>query len=185
MIRLFEHPSDHYSPRTFHNVSRSNATLALAVDFTTFGEICTKNAATRCNKPYLGLPFQDTYKNFSTLIKFCKLNTIHTLNIAGNGLYTFKQVDPNGYSQEFINDEIFIMLDFVLSHPDIRIKKVLTGGQTGVDWAAIIACRALEIDCDVTFPKGYKQRNAFGIDFYSRKEELREKIFIEAKKVLS
>lgn len=74
---------DGYKGRTIQNVRDSNATIRLAVDFTTAGEICTMNAINSCKKPWIDVdllaprPIQD-------VIEFLVLVKPSILNIAGN-----------------------------------------------------------------------------------------------------
>lgn len=182
MVKLIEHSSHLYKERTYHNVVQSDATLAIGIDFATLGEFCTKAATKRYEKPYMAMPLRSEtgINSISQVINFCIVNDVHILNIAGNGIYTFRKNEPKTWSQERLNREIYQILIRVLFESNQPIK-VVTGGQTGVDWAAAVSCLALGVDCTITFPKGFKQRNAFNIDFSSTRKELRELLNKHAK----
>lgn len=54
---------------------------------------------------------------------------------------------------------------------------MISGGQTGVDIAGIVAAQALRIDAVATLPKGYLQRFEDRIDRNMTEEAVREQIY--------
>ncbi len=166
-----EHFSDRYSPRTYYNANSSDLTIAFAVDMHTKGELLTKKAAA---DKYIGFQLDDRLTAQDAADKILKdiINKnkhrkipIQSINIAGNGIYTLVKQQC---SQEFINLFVFNVLDKV--HAQYPIKKIYSGGQTGVDLAGIVAADVLEINFEMTLPKGFQQRNAQGIDHLNTHE---------------
>lgn len=81
------------------------------------------------------------------------------LNIAGNGIYTLKEHD---ISQQDCNILLYkILLQVTMYYP---IEKVISGGQTGIDWAGLVAATALGIEAEATYPKGFILRRENGVD---------------------
>ena len=93
------------------------------------------------------------------------------MNIAGNSLPALVK---NGYSQEYVNRYLFDILSF--NH--FSIHRVVSGGQTGVDFAAGVACEVLGIPCTMTFPKGYLQRFT-NKDIIQTKEQVLERLQLQ------
>lgn len=167
MIELLEHKSTSYAPRTYHNAAQG-ITLALAVDFTTAGEKLTTKAAgdkiVHCDA-----------KNFATswlpsarkLYKLLVDNDCRVVNVAGNGIYTFAKY---GFTQVTVNDMIRQILHQVDTH--WPLEKVVSGGQTGSDFAGLVAAAKIEIPCTGTWPRGYKMRYSDGVDVNHKPEEI-------------
>jgi hypothetical protein len=76
-----------YRGRTHENVKDSNATIRLAVDFTTPGEVCTMNAINSCKKPWIDIDLL-SQRPVQEVIEFLILVKPTTLNIAGNTQHT-------------------------------------------------------------------------------------------------
>lgn len=87
-----EHASQSYVPRTHKNVKESNATLRLAYNFGSAGEICTLNAINRYGKLYLDVNLAKPQPAMD-VAKWILENNIETLNIAGNS----EQTAPGTY----------------------------------------------------------------------------------------
>ena len=85
---LSEHTSDSYSARTIQNVKDSDATVRLAANFDSRGELCTLNAIKTYNKPYLDIDLTDppTVEFFADWLEKSKISV---LNVAGNSEQTF------------------------------------------------------------------------------------------------
>ncbi len=157
-VKLLEHTSDKYSPRTYYNAKRADLTMALAVDFNTAGEKCTHKAA---GSSYIALNYTKPWlDNSRALYKEMVKKQVRILNIAGNGIYTFSQ---HGYTQYNINKYLYNMLSKL--HEHYPIGMIVSGGQTGVDFAAGVVAEVLGIPCEMTFPKGYIQRYEDKRDF--------------------
>jgi len=153
-LSLKEHSSSKYPPRTYHNATTSDVTVAFAVDLTTAGEKLTRKAAGE--EKYIGFELRDDTEAIDLarkLYKKMKSQNAKVLNIAGNGIYTLSK---HGCEQDFIN--LFVYNVIAKVHEYHPIEKIITGGQTGVDMAGAIAGVALNIPVEVTFPNGYLQR---------------------------
>lgn len=162
---LVEHKSSSYAPRTYYNATTADLTLAIAVDFNTAGERLTKKAA---GDLYLRLNYNtESVLAARELYKYCKLLDVQTLNIAGNGIYTFS---AQGIDQGDINKKLYEILSLV--HQHYPIKKIISGGQTGMDMAAGVVAEVLGIPCTMTYPKGFKIRGFTGEDVSLPKEQL-------------
>ena len=168
MLLIKEHSSSSYSPRTYYNGKSADLTLAIAINFNTAGEKCTHKAA----KEYLALDYRTpAIENARIAYKIMKKLNAKTLNIAGNGIYTFNKY---GIQQCEIKDYILELLKPLQVH--LGIDKIYTGGQTGVDIAGAYAAYVLGIDCEVTLPKGFKIRFSDGKDINTNEEVIRKMI---------
>lgn len=166
-----EHKSESYAPRTYHNASQG-VTLAIAADFTTAGEKLTHKAAK-------GKIVQIDY--FNTLDKLhparalysaLKKHNSHVVNIAGNGIYTLQK---KGVTQGDVNEYVFDIL--ILVHHHWPIEKVVSGGQTGLDLAGLVAGVALDIETVGTWPKGFKMRFEDGKDVSMAEDKIKEMVY--------
>ncbi len=176
VLLVNESLSPDYAPRTWYNARSAGLTLAIAADFNTAGERLTHRAAAeRFFKIKWGEDLEVATKSLIDKISEMEIDTI---NIAGNGIYTFAQ---RGVSQEEINKYVFELLSGVLKEK--KISKIFTGGQTGMDMAGAIAAYALGVDVEVTLPKGFRQRGADKVDFNNKKENVEELIRVSAKKL--
>lgn len=180
-LHLVEHSSPNYSPRTYHNANSADLTVALACDFGTAGEKLTHKAA---GSNYLGVPIQYTPQDTAKMILF----HLHerslanpTINIAGNGIYTLAK--KLGWSQHAVN--LHVTHALALVNREIPIKLVVSGGQTGVDIAGIVAAQLLQIDARATFPKGFVQRFEDGQDVSRQEEDIRREILEMAEAIRS
>lgn len=159
-----EEQSTGYRERTIKNAS-ADATIALAIDFKSRGEILTKNSVLNQNKKYIPIDansLEVTEIRVNKIVE--KLNSVNakSLNIAGNGIYTMK----GKYTQQQIDDFTYKLLKSVLESPNLKtkIESIRTGGQTGFDEAGAKAGMRLGIPTKVLAPKGWKFRNENGID---------------------
>jgi hypothetical protein len=153
MIIVKEDKSDKYPPRTYYNAKSGDVTVAFAVDLTTAGEKLTHKAA---GDKYIGFQItkqSDPIEIARQLFKVMRNKNAKTLNIAGNGIYTLSK---HGWSQEDINEFVLNVVGKV--HEFWRIEKIFTGGQTGVDLAGAVVADFLNINAEITLPKGFKQR---------------------------
>lgn len=162
-----EHKSESYAPRTYHNASQG-VTLAIAVDFTTAGEKLTHKAA---NGKIVQIDYFNTLDKLypaRALYSVLKKHNCHTVNIAGNGIYTLQK---KGVTQEDVNQYVFDILSLV--HHHWSIDKVVSGGQTGLDIAGLVAGVALGIETVGTWPKGFKMRFEDGKDVNMIEDRIR------------
>lgn len=168
MIQFIECPYIGYAARTRQNVRESDVTIAFAVDFKSPGEICTRNACKALNKPYIDIYLRDIICP-EDIVHMGAIANIYRLlvalnpgeeakldvNIAGNGIYTLKD-----RGQEFIDNTIAFVLQFLKE----KIKTVRSGGQSGVDEAALKAAERLGIPAICLAPKGWIYRDINGKD---------------------
>lgn len=150
-MKVIEHKSPDYEPRTTANAKSADLTVAFAEDYTSLGEKLTKN---RAGEKYLAIPLQTPpIEAARKLFADCRKRGVKTLNVAGNGIYTLKNY---GWTQEKLNLWMFEVLRLVHKHHPLDL--VISGGQTGVDFAGGIAAELLGLNPIMTFPKGFKQR---------------------------
>lgn len=169
MITLREHSSPHYSPRTYHNAAQG-VTLAYAVDHQTAGERLTQKAAK--GKIIMVDPgYQSTLEISRKLYAWLRHHDCHTLNVAGNGIYTFKKY---GFDQKRVNDELTQIINQVNIYWPIEL--IVSGGQSGADLAGLIAAARCGIDAIGTWPKGYKMRFEDNKDVNMTPEQIMEMI---------
>lgn len=176
-LTVVEHTSSSYAPRTYHNASQG-CTLAVATDFTTAGEKLTHKAAK-------GKIVQIDY--FNTLDKLyparavysmLKKNGCRVLNSAGNGIYTLQK---KGVTQEQANQYVFDIISLV--HHHWPIDKIVSGGQTGMDIAGLVAGCALDIETIGTWPKGLIMRFEDGKDVSMTEEKIKAMVYYGAKEL--
>lgn len=159
MIKIVQHNSPSYAPRTYVNAESADLTLAFAIDYHTAGERLTMKAAG--TRRFLMLPLEidgqefDVELHVDSIIKKARQNGHKeiSVNIAGNGAYTLTSFK---WEQDRVNRYITSVLNAV--NEIIPINKIVSGGQTGADIAGAVAARVLGIDAVITMPKGYKQR---------------------------
>ncbi len=176
MLTLKQHSSSDYGPRTRHNASSAQLTIAFAADLTTAGEMLTKKAASGAylgflikkedieNPDYIDAVSKEISSNFND-------RGGSTLNVAGNGIYTLNEWS---ITQSDINFFIYQVLQNVIKNT--KIQCVLSGGQTGVDIAAAVAAQALGFPAIITFPKGFLQRDVNKIDKRYKEEQIRSMV---------
>lgn len=180
ILKIREDSSEKYNKRTYYNAKSADLTLALAVDFSTLGEKCTKNAA---GDKYIGFLLNQEANTLDIargLYKKLKSLNAKKLNIAGNGIYTLHK---HNCDQHDINDFVYDIIKKV--HEHWPLEKIYTGGQTGLDLAGAVAGYLLEIPTEVTLPKGYKQRFEDKIDVNGTEETVFKQIEEGAVKILS
>ena len=183
VIEIKETTSSQYGPRTTINARSAGVTIAVAIDYTSSGELLTASAA---NNKYIAIPYDgmDIPTAAEAIIKKLVQQDSTTLNVAGNSIFTFNSHNPkNPITQKEINQYIFSVIKLV--HETIPLTKIVSGGQTGADIAGAIAAAALGIPAVITFPKGFRQRNSYmGKDgkyaykdvYRQSREDIREQI---------
>jgi len=75
-----------YKKRIWENVMIADATIRLAVDFNSRGEICTANAIKKYEKPTMDIPL-NRFHDPTVMVEvynWLKENGIDCLNVAGN-----------------------------------------------------------------------------------------------------
>ncbi|AUR87503.1 hypothetical protein NVP1101O_092 [Vibrio phage 1.101.O._10N.261.45.C6] len=165
-LTICEHKSPSYVPRTWHNASSADLTVAFAVDFDSAGERLTKKAALETSGNYIHFDLRsDPVVCARHLYVKMKQGDFKTLNIAGNGVYTTMRY---GFNQNKVNQFVLDVLTPV--HEHITIEHIVSGGQSACDLAGGIASIILDIPCVMTYPKGYLQRWEDGKDVTMKKD---------------
>lgn len=170
-ITFIECQEPGYKARTLEN-AKADITIAVAEDFFTPGERLTKSAVEQAGKLYIGLPFNmipytvtlnytdvDIDKGWlgSNIDRIVKLNKqIITINIAGNGIYTF-HIDQS-YLDTIITSALNIIMN-KLNGKGVIIGLIRSGGQTGIDEAGLKAAIKLNIPALCLAPKGWLFRD--------------------------
>lgn len=144
-----------YPHRTIENIQASDATIAIASNFNSFGEVLTAKWALRSRKPYIPYKFNtgmaDSLRWYNIGQDF-KSRGVSIINIAGNGIY--EKTLP---TQNIVDDLLYLCLSYLTSsYTPVLIR---SGGQTGVDEAAIKAAVRLKIPALILAPKGWKFRD--------------------------
>lgn len=170
----FEVSDGGYSVRTHENANAEDIdfTVAFAVDFNTPGEKATRNAA---GEYYIGVSLVDedgkadlSKSGVARVADYIKERVPNWavngepigINVAGNGLST---LSPRGITQEKL-DSFMTAVFMKLNDEGVKIEFVRSGGQTGIDEAGVAAAKALGLDATVRAPKGWKFREAGGMD---------------------
>lgn len=171
--------SENYNERTNINAN-ADVTIAFAMDFTTAGEKVTKKYVENNNKLYIPIDMKnlkgitveeiankivnDINKKYNSLFK-----RDISINIAGNGIYTFEKYNIN---QNRIDSFIYNVLRNVVNNPKLNVKVNLirSGGQTGADESGAKAGKQLGIKTIVLAPKGYRFRRSDNKDIFSESE---------------
>ena len=173
MINFIEDRCTNYQHRTFLNVDNAEFTLIFAIDLSTAGEKCTLNACRNCERP--AAPFligkdgkisTDQMSKLETTIQYLKENNCTSLNIAGNGIYTFAKY---GITQKRLNELVTNFIYHLIS-AGCKITSLRSGGQTGADEAGLIAGDRLGLVTTCLCPKGWRFRDINNQDIKS--EEL-------------
>lgn len=169
MIKVSEHTSASYAPRTYHNASRADITVAFAVDFETAGERLTRKAAgSRYVSVDLALPILEAARLVFKAVKSIEAKTV---NIAGNGIYTLSK---HGWDQDRANRYVLDVLAKV--HEHWPLEMIVSGGQTGIDLAGGVAGVCLDVDVEMLLPLGFKQRHEDKIDRDHTQVEILEQL---------
>ena len=118
---LVESTSDNYVPRTFWNVQNSNGTVRFAADFKSRGEICTKKAIDKYDKPYFDVDLTDPRK-VDDFVAWLRAANIITLNVAGNAEETF----PGCFKKtvDYLTEAFFVMGYPMVLRPEEVIKSL-------------------------------------------------------------
>lgn len=186
-IKFVPHPSTNYVDRTKDNAS-ADATIALAIDFSTGGEQATKTAVNKQGKKYIAYDLNEMFMledPFSHNSKYvisdsviyniansivAELNSVKakSLNIAGNGIYTLHKK----YPQPLVDEAVYALLEYIVYSDYLKtpIASIRTGGQTGVDEAGAKAGLRLGIPTTIVAPNNWKFRNKDGVDIANEKE---------------
>ena len=156
---------------TIENVTSSDVKISL-FEKKSPGEILTGNQARRQNKyaeeKDMTWNTADIPGRVSQTVKIMPKTDNITLNIAGNGIYDINatQEQVNNYLTEYLRE---------LQKQGVTIKKVISGGQTGVDQAGIIAAQRLGIPSEVHAPSNFSFRGKDGKDVRGNEQLFKER----------
>ena len=168
-IDFQENQSSEYKERTIINAS-ADATIAIAYNFNSKGEELTKSSVLNQNKLYLPVS-TDVFAsgndvNMAAGIIAKELNKLPkneiSLNIAGNGIYTLKEIMTQNAADNFTLELLQKVIERL--NPEKKIVSIRTGGQTGFDEAGAKAGIKLDIPTTILAPKGWKFRDSLGND---------------------
>jgi hypothetical protein len=151
MIVFEECQSPGYKARTLRNAC-ADVTIAIAVDFSTAGERCTKNCI-----PRTSLYYPIDYHKMPVLVLassyvLTKKAPFISLNIAGNGIYSLP------HTQEEVDEKVYDFLKRLFRLVPLP-KVIKSGGQTGIDEAGLKAAVLLDIPAYCLAPKGWVFRD--------------------------
>lgn len=119
-FNLVETTQRNYQVRTAMNVKSSDATIRLATNFQSPGEICTLNAIRKYGKPFIDIDLRsqnsakanirEAYINSKAdeFIRFLIEHQVVTLNVAGNA----DQHPPDGFGLHFLEATDFLIHAF-------------------------------------------------------------------------
>lgn len=178
-LTLLENKSSSYAPRTYHNATQG-VTLAIAIDHNTAGEKCTQKAA---GDKILKVHWKDAlhFEDVASLLSAqMQIHCTHTVNVAGNGIYTFNQ---HHVEQVHVNQYVYDILRECTNNYHV-IEKIVSGGQTGADIAGLVAGVILDIPTEAMFPKGYKMRFKDMKDVDNNPEQIADWIYKFADRVI-
>lgn len=161
--------SSGYAARTRANAQRYDVTVAFAIDYGSAGEKLTRSAA---GDRWVGVPMtQQPVEAARNLFRVLRQRQAETLNVAGHGLSTLARF---GWSQDEVDHWVFEVLRTV--HPHWALKKLGSGGQTGVDIAGAAAGHALGLDVELHMPRGFVQRLADGRDIVRSPDQIEDEV---------
>lgn len=167
-IQFVEHSIEGYPSRTIANASLADYTIAIGIDPGTPGEILTQKAA---KGRYIFVPMTNRSNGLFQLKEIDRLVfrlmevKPTTINVAGNGIYSFRPA----FTQEYIDDQITEFLEMVFTFSKNKPVGIRSGGQTGIDEAGLKAARWLNIPALCLAPKGWMFRDRSGKDIRNEK----------------
>jgi hypothetical protein len=158
-----------YRNRTIKNAS-ADATIAIAINFETPGEKLTKSSVVNQGKKYIPIDakiLEVTENRVNKIVEMLNSVNAKTLNIAGNGIYTMKDL----YNQEQLDEFTYQLIKAINESPNLKNKivSIRSGGQTGFDEAGAKAGIKLGIPTTILAPKGWAFRNIDSKDISNEK----------------
>lgn len=165
---VFTESSGGYQQRTRENALSDDVdfTIAVAVDFNTYGERATAKAA---GDSYISVQVEDfsdksvrkaVKEVYDQLPKEFQKGEPMGINFAGNGVYTLL-LHSLGQDQA---DEFMVKLISGLQAKGVVFSNGRSGGQSGIDEAALVAGKACGIPMVCHAPKGWLMRGELGKD---------------------
>lgn len=177
IIELTTTSSNGFSERTKINAKSSNLTIYLYDENfeTTSGRTLTQKYA----QVFIPMCYQkgvkaavELLKNSLEDLKIEKLKEKEfIINIAGNSISRFGSYD---LWQPRLNAFMYVLLfntKKVVESKGLRLS-VRSGGQSGADWAGLIAANAIGLNGVGLFPAGFRQRDDTNKDCFSTREHV-------------
>lgn len=161
MIQFIECQEPGYGARTRAN-AKADATIAIALDFGTPGEILTKKMAGIQEKLYIPIHFDEV--GIEWIANRLMSAGVKEINIAGNGVYTTYSLRK--YEQKHVDIVTYNMLATIIENmlPSLKPTLIRSGGQSGVDEAGLKAAIKLGIPALCLAPRGWYFRDINGKD---------------------
>jgi hypothetical protein len=148
-LQINEVVSHDYAVRAKLNAQSGDVTIALALDFNTPREKIVREVA---GKRYMGaLLTSDALKTSRLLLSKLRAANAKNLNVTGNSISTLLS---QNFTQEKANEHVYAVLSMV--HKLYPIRKIFSGGGSGVDLAGAICGLVLGIETVVTAPADLK-----------------------------
>ena len=94
------------------------------------------------------------------------------LNVAGNGIYTLSK---KGVTQKAANQYVYDIVSLV--HKHWPLEKIVSGGQTGLDFAGLVTGCSLDIETIGMWPNGFKMRIVEGKDINMTEDKIRNLVY--------
>lgn len=167
-----------YASRTSKNARWSDITLALTADIESPGEKTTRKAA---GDKFVGYILPDGFRDLeyypNPVMKMAKeiawlieanpnfRKEGLRLNIAGNAMPILSR---HGITVNMVSSLIWHIL-VELAEDGTKIEEVRSGGQTGVDEAAVIAAQNCGLKCSILAPKGFRMHYEDGVEIEDEK----------------
>lgn len=165
--QILEHPVAGYPARTKANIEAADITLLFSKDMDG-GSKLTADLAKKLNKPLISsADFTDTEQIADALVEQIKKENpfdVIEINVAGNRLSKLGNM-----TQEQVNEKVFQIFKSVKEKVGEDISfKIRSGGQTGIDEAAIKAGQKLGVPTTVLAPKGFVRLDGSGKEFFEK-----------------
>lgn len=165
--QILEHPVAGYPARTKANIEAADITLLFSKDMDG-GSKLTADLAKKLNKPLISsADFTDTEQIAEALAEQIKKENpfdVIEINVAGNRLSKLGNM-----TQEQVNEKVFQIFKSVREKVGEDISfKIRSGGQTGIDEAAIKAGQKLGVPTTVLAPKGFVRLDGSGKEFFEK-----------------
>jgi hypothetical protein len=159
-----------YLPRTQYNAEDSTATIYFqAKDKASPGLIATSRYA----KSFFKNVIPNDASSVPMVVECLQEVDCPVLNIAGSRLSSFGEWVP----QTLVNVWVYNYLEKIAR--EVRDLTIISGGQTGADWAGIVSAVKLELSVVANFPKDFRQERHNGVNQFNTTYQLDERLHDE------
>lgn len=172
MLEISESSMPGYWQRTVFNAKHSDLTIALALDFSTAGENLTREAA---GSRYIAIQLQPGLSSVDAsnrVIQAIRKHHAKKLNVAGNGIYTLNE--KRYITQHTVNRFVYRVLARAFYYT--RFSAIRSGGQTGIDFAGLVAGYKLGILTEAYMPKDFLRLAVDKTNYRSTESKIRAEI---------